>query len=179
MQIQPKCFGLLAPFRRSIEQWLDVDASREPALHGSTDQLGSKEGERNGMRDLTTTSSISVAGTRVTDATFAILASPCRHGSLMPARRPHQQNYDGLVGQLTIATGGDEGSGLTFSPVNECRRARARYLGGGSPEVASRPERRAARAGRVAVRLSGHVTTEADVRFAPKATEWLRDGEMT
>jgi hypothetical protein len=39
-------FELPTPFCRYIAQSLDVDASRQAPLHGSTDQLGSKKGER-------------------------------------------------------------------------------------------------------------------------------------
>lgn len=35
---------LIQPKRRSIAQSLDVDATRQAPLHGSTDQLGSKKG---------------------------------------------------------------------------------------------------------------------------------------
>jgi len=44
--VQPKRFELPAPFRGGIAQPLDIDASRQTALHGSADQLGSQEGER-------------------------------------------------------------------------------------------------------------------------------------
>jgi hypothetical protein len=39
-------FELPTPFRPSIAQLLDVDATRQAAFHGSADQLGSKERER-------------------------------------------------------------------------------------------------------------------------------------
>jgi hypothetical protein len=39
---QSKGFKLPAPFRGSIAQPFDVDASRQAALHGGADQLGSK-----------------------------------------------------------------------------------------------------------------------------------------
>ena len=55
LRIQPKCFELPTPFRWSIAQPLDVDASRQAALHGSADQLGSKKGQRDGHVDMTDT----------------------------------------------------------------------------------------------------------------------------
>src|SRR6516164_8716382 len=56
--MQPKHFELLAPFRWSIAQPLDVDASRQAALHGSADQLASKKGERDGHVDMTNAASL-------------------------------------------------------------------------------------------------------------------------
>ena len=53
LRIQPKRFELPTPFRRSIAQPLDIDASRQAALDGSADQLGSKKGERDGHVDVT------------------------------------------------------------------------------------------------------------------------------
>ena len=53
LRIQPQCFELPTPFRRSIAQPLDVDATGQAAFHGSADQLGSKEGERDGHVDMT------------------------------------------------------------------------------------------------------------------------------
>jgi hypothetical protein len=52
-RIEPERFELPAPFRRSIAQSLDVDASRQAALDSSADQIGSKEGERDGHADMT------------------------------------------------------------------------------------------------------------------------------
>jgi hypothetical protein len=52
---QPERFELSAPFRRSIAQPLDVDASRQTALDGGADQLGSKEGERDRHVDMADT----------------------------------------------------------------------------------------------------------------------------
>jgi hypothetical protein len=52
LRIQPKRFELPTPFRRSIAQSRDVDASRQAALHGSADQLGSKKGERDSHVDM-------------------------------------------------------------------------------------------------------------------------------
>src|SRR5258707_10421744 len=46
LQIQPKRFELPTPFRWSIAQPFDVDASRQAALHGRADQPGSKKDER-------------------------------------------------------------------------------------------------------------------------------------
>ena len=48
LRIQPKCFELPIPFRRSITQPFDVDAWGQAALDGSADQLGSKKRERDG-----------------------------------------------------------------------------------------------------------------------------------
>ena len=45
LRIQPKRFELPTPFRRSIAQPLDVDASRQATLDGGADQLGSKKSE--------------------------------------------------------------------------------------------------------------------------------------
>jgi hypothetical protein len=53
LRVQPKRFELPTPFRRSIAQPLDVDASRQTALDRSADELGSKESERDGHVDLT------------------------------------------------------------------------------------------------------------------------------
>ena len=49
LRIQPECFELPTPFRWSIAQPRDLDASRQAALYGSADQLGSKKGERDGQ----------------------------------------------------------------------------------------------------------------------------------
>ena len=56
--IQPKRFELPTPFRRSIAQPRDVDAARQAALDGGTDQLGSKESERDGHVDVTDAASL-------------------------------------------------------------------------------------------------------------------------
>jgi hypothetical protein len=53
LRIQPKRFELPTPFRWSIAQPFDVDASRQAALHGRADQLGSKKGERDSQVDMT------------------------------------------------------------------------------------------------------------------------------
>jgi hypothetical protein len=53
VRVQPKRFELPTPFRRRIAQSRDVDASRQTALDRSADQLGSKEGERDGHVDMT------------------------------------------------------------------------------------------------------------------------------
>jgi hypothetical protein len=53
LRIQPKRFELPTPFRWSIAQPFDVDASRQAALHGRADQLGSKKGERDSHVDMT------------------------------------------------------------------------------------------------------------------------------
>ena len=58
VRIQPKRFELPTPFRRRIAQPLDVDAARQAAFHGSADQLGSKEGERDGHVDMTDAASL-------------------------------------------------------------------------------------------------------------------------
>ena len=58
LRIQPKRFELPTQFRRSIAQPLDVDATRQAAFHGSADQLGSKEGERDGDVDMTDAASL-------------------------------------------------------------------------------------------------------------------------
>jgi len=50
LQIQPKRFELPTPFRWSIAQPFDVDASRQAALHGRADQPGSKKGGRDSRR---------------------------------------------------------------------------------------------------------------------------------
>ena len=53
LRIQPKRFELPTPFRWSIAQPFDVDASRRAALHRRADQLGSKKGERVSHVDMT------------------------------------------------------------------------------------------------------------------------------
>ena len=58
MWIQAKPFVLPAPFRRSIAQPFDVDASRQAPFHGSADQLGSNEGEGDGHVDVTDAASL-------------------------------------------------------------------------------------------------------------------------
>ena len=58
LRIRPKRFELPTPFRRSIAQSLDVDASRQTALDSGADQLGSKEGERDGHVDMTDAGSL-------------------------------------------------------------------------------------------------------------------------
>ena len=58
LRIQPKRFELPTPFCRSIAQPRDVDAARQATLDGSTDQLGSKEGERDGHVDMTDAASL-------------------------------------------------------------------------------------------------------------------------
>jgi hypothetical protein len=52
LRIQPQRFELPTPFRRSVTQSLDVDASREATFHRSADQLGRKKGERDGHVDM-------------------------------------------------------------------------------------------------------------------------------
>jgi len=42
VRVQSKRFELSTPFRRSVAQSLDVDASRQTALDRSADQLGRK-----------------------------------------------------------------------------------------------------------------------------------------
>ena len=56
--IQPKRFELPIPFHRGIAQPLDVDATRQAALDSGADQLGSKEGERDGHVDMTDAASL-------------------------------------------------------------------------------------------------------------------------
>jgi len=58
LRIQPKCFELPIPFRRSITQPFDVDASGQAALDGSANQLGSKKSERDGHIDMTDAASL-------------------------------------------------------------------------------------------------------------------------
>jgi len=53
LRIQPERFELPIPFRRSIAQPLDVDASRQTALDSGANQPRSKEGERDGHVDMT------------------------------------------------------------------------------------------------------------------------------
>jgi hypothetical protein len=58
LRIQPKHLELPTPFRRSIAQPRDVDASMQAALDRSADQLGSKKGERDGHVDMTDAASL-------------------------------------------------------------------------------------------------------------------------
>ena len=58
LRTQSKGFELPAPFRGSIAQPFNVDASRQAALHGSAGQLGSKKGERDGHVDMTDAASL-------------------------------------------------------------------------------------------------------------------------
>ena len=58
LRIQPKRFELATPFRWCIARPLDVDATRQAAFHGSADQVGSKEGERDGHGDMTDAASL-------------------------------------------------------------------------------------------------------------------------
>jgi len=58
LRIQPERFELPIPFRWSIAQPRDVDASRQAALDRSADQLGSKKGERDGHVDMTDAASL-------------------------------------------------------------------------------------------------------------------------
>jgi hypothetical protein len=53
LRIQAKRFELPTPFRWSIAQPLDIDATRQAALDSGADQLGSKERERDGHVDMT------------------------------------------------------------------------------------------------------------------------------
>ena len=59
LRIQAKRFELLTPFRWKFAQPLDVNASRQSALDSSADQLGSKEGKRDGHVDMTDAASLS------------------------------------------------------------------------------------------------------------------------
>jgi cell division protease FtsH len=56
--LQPKRFELSTPFRRSVAQSLDVDASRQTALGRSADELEGKESERDGHIDMTDAASL-------------------------------------------------------------------------------------------------------------------------
>ena len=58
VRIQPKRFELPNPFHRGIAQPLDVDASRQAAFDGGANQLGSKEGKRDGHVDMTDAASL-------------------------------------------------------------------------------------------------------------------------
>jgi hypothetical protein len=58
LRVQPKRFELPTPFRRSVAQTRDVDASRQATLHSSADQLGSKKGERDRHVDMTDAASL-------------------------------------------------------------------------------------------------------------------------
>jgi hypothetical protein len=58
LRIQTKSYELPTPFRWSIAQTLDVDASRQPTLDCSADELGSKKGERDRHVDMTDTASL-------------------------------------------------------------------------------------------------------------------------
>ena len=58
LRVQPKRFELSTPFRRSVAQSLNVDASRQATFHRSADQLGSKKGERDGHVDMTDAASL-------------------------------------------------------------------------------------------------------------------------
>jgi len=58
LRIQTQRFELPTPFRRSVTQSLDVDASREATFHRSADQLGRKKGKRDGHVDMTDAASL-------------------------------------------------------------------------------------------------------------------------
>jgi len=58
LRIKPKRLELPTPFRRSIPQPFNVDASRQAALNSSSDQLGREECERDGHIDVTNAASL-------------------------------------------------------------------------------------------------------------------------
>jgi hypothetical protein len=58
LRIKPKRLELPTPFRRSIPQPFNVDASRQAALNSSADQLGREECERDRHIDVTDAASL-------------------------------------------------------------------------------------------------------------------------